>query len=153
MIQSDKKLNIESHLYLILSIQILCIICAIFRRYFRIITNSPHQKFSDAIMDTLGMFLSTNTSMRIQNRPERIMNISILLLSIIISTLCTGLLLNYMLAKEIDTGIDSHAELGLLSTPIYISDEMKLTMDEWSQNIQLSLSKLLKLNGGVKEDE
>lgn len=139
LIKSENMLNIDSSmLHVVLSIHILWIICAAFRCFFRKFTNSPHHSFGDAIMDTLGMFLSTNNTMRIRNRPERVMNISILLLSIIISRLFTALLLNYMLANEIDSGINSIYELGQSPAPIFISDEMKLTMDEWLQTIELS---------------
>lgn len=87
------------------------------------------------VMDTLGVFLSTNTSFNVHNRAERIMNVIILLLSILTSRFLTVILLQYMLATETDSGVDTLRELGQLNIPIFISYDVKRIMDDYTQNI------------------
>lgn len=135
MVKGKTKVKLDIGWDVIFSIPIMLLICAVFRKFFRMITNSPHQGTAHVILDTLGIFLATNTSFRIRNRPERIMNITSLLITILISTLLTAVMFKYMLAREIDGGIETLTELGELNIPILISEDMNATMAEWSPNV------------------
>lgn len=64
------------------------------------------------------------------------MNITILLISVLTSKWITVIVFNYMMAYQIDAGIDTLSELGDANVPVYISDEMKMTMDQWQANIE-----------------
>lgn len=135
LVKSETKLNVRLNLRIALFLPILLMICSFFRKIFRSITKSPHCNWSHVALDTLGLFLSTNTSFRVYNLSERIMNVYILLISILTSKFITAVLVIYMLAIETDTGIDTLKQLDELDIPIYVSDEMQMTMNEWSQNI------------------
>lgn len=81
------------------------------------------------------MFLSTNTTnstFKVRNRAERILNVCISLLSILTSRILTIILMQYILAMKTDSGMDTLDEIALTDQTIFISDEMKLTMEEWS---------------------
>ena len=64
------------------------------------------------------------------------MIIGILMISILTSKWITAVLLEYMIAHEIDAGLDTIEELGEAGIPVYTSDEMKMTMDQWKANIE-----------------
>lgn len=139
LIKSHAKLVVLSNTHIVVSLPLMIIICAFVRLIFRVLTKCPQRDLISVVLDTLGMFLSTNTtntSLRVRNRAERILNVSISLLSILTSRLLTIVFMNYIMASEIDTGLDTLKELGQTDQTIFISDEMKLTMDEWSQNIE-----------------
>lgn len=110
-------------------------ICTMFRKIFRKICGSPHQSTIHTALDTLGTFLATNTKFVIRNRPELVMNVGILLLSILTSKFATATVLEYILARRIDSGIDTLHELNEANVSILISDEMELTMDEWAADL------------------
>lgn len=63
------------------------------------------------------------------------MNISILLLSVLTSRLAAAIIFNYLLANEVEIGIDTMKELYDHSIEIYISEEMEMTRGDWSQNL------------------
>lgn len=136
LVKSHIKLDVEIEMnYHFFSILALFIVCTMFRLLFRLTGKCPHRDLVGVTLDSLGVLLSTNTKFRIRNRPELIMNIFVLFLSTLTSKLITAILFRYMLAIEIDVGVDTLNELNEMQMPIYISDEMRMTMDEWSSDI------------------
>lgn len=136
LIGNKFTIDVKVKIYLIVSIPIMLIVWTIFRKAFRVYAKTVHSDLSSVIFDTLGTFLATNTSFRIRNLPERIMNASILLLSILTSRLASAFILNYIMAKSIDDGINTMSELSEIDIDIYVSDELLATMDDWSQNLR-----------------
>lgn len=126
--------NIKLHL--ILTIPVILFVCIIFRKIFRVITNSPHQDFIHIILDTWGTFLSTYFPYSIANRPERILSLTILLLSIITSNLITAITFNYLIARPVQSGINSMKELNALGLDIWVNEELKPTMDQWTEGLE-----------------
>lgn len=135
LVENSVTLDVHLKSYLILSIPIMLAVWIFFRMAFRFIANEPRRDFWNVIMDTWGCFLSTNTSFTIRNHPEQVMNISILLLSVLTSRLAAAILFNYLLANEVESGIDTMKELYEHNIEIYISEEMEMTMGDWSQNL------------------
>lgn len=129
--------DVEIKSQLIFSVPIMLALWTFLRKFFRIITNSPNPSLVRVALDTWGTFLGTNPAIHIKNRPERIMNLSILLLSILTTNLATAIIFNYLLGKQVQYGIDSLKELGDSGMEILISDELEVTMDEWSHNLKL----------------
>lgn len=136
LIERKQMINVSFKSHLILSIPVIIVLCAFFRKIFRLILRCPHGGIVHVMLDTLGMFLSTNTSFCIRNRAEQVMNVTILFISIITSKWITAVVFNYMMAYDIDAGIDTLEELGKANVPLYISEEMKTTMEEWKANIE-----------------
>lgn len=102
---------------------------------FRIVTNSPHRSITHVILDSIGITLATNTSYRVHNRPERIMNVFLLIISVLTSRIITIVVYNLMVASSIDSGPDTLQELNDMDIPVYISDDMNAISDGWSDNI------------------
>lgn len=130
----QRKFTNKSSFILVLLL-IMLSVCTFLRKLFRTICGSPHRSIIHTALDTFGIFLATNTNFMVRNRPEHVMNLSILLLSILISKFSTATIMTYILAERIDSGIDTLEELSQMNLPIFITDEMVITMDEWSESL------------------
>lgn len=134
------KLNIPSYAAINQSIYAIIVICTTVRWILRVVTKAE-KNFMEILLDTWGMLLSISTNtinsrLYIYSRAERLLNLTISFVSILTTRLLTIVLLNYLLAERIDNGIDTLNELAKIDQQIYINDEMKLTMNEWSQNVE-----------------
>lgn len=107
LVQNQIKLDVHLKTQLVLSVPVMLTLWIVFRKVFRIIHNNPCSSICDTFFDTWGTFLATHCSIRINNRPERIMHLSILLLSVLITNIFTAILFNYLMANELQYGIDS----------------------------------------------
>lgn len=107
----------------------------LFKGFFRTVTNSPNRDIIRIVLDSIGILLGTNASVFAHNRPERVMNVCLLAISVLTSSLITGVLYNLMLGNWINAGPDTFEELKKLNIPIFISEEMNMIKDEWLPNI------------------
>lgn len=124
--------NVKGHL--LLAVPAIVFVYIFFRKIIRVLTNSPHSDVISIFMDTWGTLLSTYSA-NIYSRPERIMTLTILLLSILVSNFVTALIFDYLLAKPIQTGIDSIKELHEHGIEILVNEEMRPTMSEWMDDL------------------
>lgn len=124
--------NVKSHL--ILAIPAILGIYIVFRKFIRMVTNSPHSDVITIFMDTWGTLLSTYSA-NIYSRPERIMTLTLLLLSLLISNLVTALTFNYLLAKPVQTGVDTIRDLHEQGIEILVNEELRPTMSEWMDDL------------------
>lgn len=119
-----------------LTVPISFIICTIVRKTIRVVTNNPDRDFISIVMIDLGVFLSTNASPSMANRAERILHISIVLFSMMLSILASAIFFGFFLAKDQSSGIDSLNELAATKLPICITEELNETIENWSQNLE-----------------
>lgn len=127
-------MTVKTHL--MLTVPIVLFIWIAFRIMFRVIMNSPRRGIDSVALDTWGIFLATNSSIKVHNRPERVMHANALLLSNLITNIALALLFNYMMALHKQGGLDTLKELGESGMDVLVSDELKLTMDEWTHNLE-----------------
>lgn len=121
---------------ILLTVPISFIICTIFRKLIRVLTKDPNRDLMTIIIVNLGVFLSTNSSTTIRNRPERILHMSIVLFSMMLSILASAIFFGFFLAKDQQSGINTLNELAASKLPICITEELNQTIDNWSQNLE-----------------
>lgn len=71
-----------------------------------------------------------------RSRPERILHMSIVLFSMMLSILASAIFFGFFLAKDQQSGIDTLNKLAASKLPIYITEELNETIDNWSQNLE-----------------
>lgn len=121
---------------IMLTVPVSFIICTIFRKIIRILTNDPHRDLITIIMVNLGVFLSTNASPAMRNRPERIFHVTIVIFSMMLSILASAIFFGFFLAKELQSGMNHLNELAASKLRICITEELNQTIDNWSQNLE-----------------
>jgi hypothetical protein len=125
-------INVKFHL--VLAVPAILFVYVVFRKIIRFLTKSPNSDVISIFMDTWGTLLSTYSA-NIYSRPERIMTLTLLLLSLLVSNLVTALTFNYLLAKPVQTGIDTIKELHEQGIEILVNEEMRPTMSEWMHDL------------------
>lgn len=139
LVRNEITLDVNIKYNLLASLPAIIIICVFFRKIFRWMSNSPHQDIIHIFMDTWGTFLSTHLAYAIHNRPERVMNITVLLLSILTWNIVTAVTFKYLLAQPLQGGIDTKQELAESGLAILVNDEYMATMDEWTNGLKYVL--------------
>lgn len=87
-------------------------------------------------MVNLGVFLSTNSTPRISSRPERVLHMSIVLFSMMLSIFASAIFFGFFLTKDLQSGINTLNELAESKLPVYITEELNQTIENWSQNLE-----------------
>lgn len=130
LVKNKFEAKVNARTQLLFSVPVMLFLWIALRKIFRMNYNSPNQDISRIFIDTWGTFLSSNNSFVIRNRPERIMNYSVNLLSILISNFVTAIMFNYLLTQEMELGIDTFKDLSSLGVEILISDELKFALQD-----------------------
>lgn len=134
LVQNKVKLDVHLKTYLIMAVPVMLALWVVFRKAFRVITKNPRTTFIDVILDTWGTFLATSCNIRINNRPESILHLNILLLSVLITNIFTAVLFNYLMSKEITYGFETLKELADHNVTITINELLNETNYYWIQN-------------------
>ena len=130
------ELSLSNMYEYLIVIAIVLIVNGLFRKVFRVAANDPHRDISRVVLDTWGTFLATNATIRIRNRPERIMQVINLLTFVWTSAFATAFFMEFLSAENHTKHADTMHELMEANIPIFISFELDDTRDVWSMYLE-----------------
>lgn len=111
-------------------------ICALFRKIFRFLNHDQHQDIDRILLDNLGAFISTNATPPLQSRAERILQVTILLASMILTMMVSAVLFGNLLTKNTQGGIDTLKEFADSNLRLFITYELNDTIHIWAQDLE-----------------
>lgn len=93
----------------------------LFRKCFQYINRSPKIGMQHLFFDSLSLTIGSNTFIRIQNHPERILNAFISIFSLITSLLFSSYLFQHLTTNESTKNMDTLKELGESQIPLLVN--------------------------------
>lgn len=108
----------------------------LFRKCFRCMTNSPKSDLAGSFIDTLGAYLGTKPSCKLNNRPERLLVMTLFIFSQTTLIWFSGSLIQSFMARKVHKNLDTLVELANSGLLISMSIDASFGLKYWGQYIE-----------------
>lgn len=121
VVKNNVKTEMPIRTQIVLSIPLMLSVCVLCRKFFRELAKSANRSWGESLFDSYAALIATMEPGHVQNRPERVMHGSVLLLTIITTNLVTAILFIWLMATPKQFGADTFKDLSEQKTPILVS--------------------------------